>query len=533
MSPREHRSSGRNPASREKVGWADDVVAPRQEIDTLSLLLEEHAIQTALDAIEMERAEAHLEKLTEENFLEFYQAAREEYRHRGSAGRVGAQKAATLAQSLARFGAQASIQARRQTQQRTVLICSCPDGSGILAALSEAIANDGGNIMSAFMSVVGDHLVTAFLLSGLGESGINPDVARRQMIEIGKRHRSQMPDPGKIRLVSTPMKLGDGEYWARPGAHWGHASARYRGEASLLRELTGAIATRDLPLIALSSWREADSEADGESIQVVDLNLAVTSELPGRERKIVRELEADLKKELPEIQLDIIPVEWPTRFRSHGNDEAGGLREAVMTIVGQARPGFVHYSVRALEDFPSVVKIRASSMAILEGVSVLTVVFTHGDRFSFEEIQQQVRNRMSAELTDHKHARPLAVQITQVHPSDSPRPDGDGLRTNKDEALGGGGKDWPTHELSVQAAEQPRVVAKVARLLAAFDVNITWFMSAVLDPVVGEDWPICQVRMHLHLEPPERASEVESRVRSLADAEGWREAYLRGWSLER
>jgi glycine cleavage system regulatory protein len=511
---------GREAAGRSKFGWADDVVAPRQEIDTLSLLLEEDAIQAALLA-------ADDIDITEESFLELYKAARDGHRAGSTTARSGAKRTAELTQLLARFGAQASIRARRQTQQRTVLICSCPDKPGILAALSEAIASEGGNIIGAFMSVVGEHLVTAFLLSGLGESGIKPDTARERLIEIARRQRTRVPDPDQIKIVSTPMKLDDGEYWARPGAVWRHASARYRGEASLLRELTGAIAMRDLPLIALSSWREADSESAGESIQVVDLNLAVTSAEPGGESKIVRALEADVKRSLPEIQLDIVPVNWPTRYRSHGDDEAHATREAVVTVVGQARPGFVHYSVRALEDVPGVIKIRGSSMAILEGISVLTVVFTHGGRFSFEEMQQPVKSRLSAELTDHEHARPMAVQVAEGwtrHPNE----DASGV-TDPAEASG---MDWPTHELSIQALEQPRVVAKVARLLAEFDVNVTWFMSAVLDPVVGEHWPICAIRMHLHV-PRELAAEIDARLRTLADSEGWREAYLRDWSLAR
>jgi predicted amino acid-binding ACT domain protein len=524
-----HDGSDRGQLGRSKMGWADDVVAPRQEIDTLSLLLEEAAIQKALD-------EASKDEITEESFLELYRAARDRHRTHGSVG-FGEKKAEDLTQALALFGAQASIRARRQTQERTILICNCPDKPGILAALSEAIADEGGNIMGAFMSVVGEHLVTAFLLSGLGASGIKPDAAKRRLIEIAKRHRGQPPEPEEIRIVSTPMKLDDGEYWARPGASWRHASARYRGEASLLRELTEAIAKRDLPLIALSSWRETDVESGGESIQVVDLNLAVSSAHREGESKIVRGLEAELKKSFPEIQLDIVPVRWPTRYRSHGSDETHRAREAAVTIVGQARPGFVHYSVRALEDIPSVVKIRGSSMAILEGISVLTVVFTYGDRFSFDEIQQQVKGRLSAELTNQKHVRPIAVQVGETDASrikqwrpEWPRRRGDDGPRIAD-AFAVGGMHWPTHELSIQAIEQPRVVAKVARLLATFNVNITWFMSAVLDPVVGEHWPICAIRMHLHVSR-EHAVEIDRRLRSLADAEGWREAYLRDWSID-
>ena len=508
MSDRDASSSGDGgSASRNKAGWADDVVAPRQEVDRLSLVREEVAIQGALKRVRDE-------DLTPETFLEHYRVARDEYRRRSRAARPSARRVSRKKEKLARFGAQASIQARREDQPRTALICSGPDGTGVLATLSEAIANEGGNIMSAFMSTVGNHLVAAFLIAGANESGIKPDV--EQLKRLAERNGTKLNEPRKIRIVSTQMRTDDGEYWARPGARCWHASARYRGEGSLIRELTGVIGRRDLPMIALSSWREADSEQEGEAIQVVDLNLAVTSDDRASEARIVRALEISVQKRLPEVQLEIVPVRWPTRYRSHGNDEASGAPEAVMTVIGHARPGFVHYSIRALETTQGVVKIQGCSMVIIENVSVLTVVFVHTSSTSLKDLREQAKTHLSIELKKSGHGQPTAVQIVRA-------------ASARDRGTSERSADRPTHELSIQAVEQPRVVAKVALLMAKAHVNITWFMSAVLNPVVGERWPICVTRMQLHVDGD--ADALDQRLRDLAETQDWKEASLRPWSL--
>jgi hypothetical protein len=80
--------------------------------------------------------------------------------------------------------------------------------------------------------------------------------------------------------------------------------------------------------------------------------------------------------------------------------------------------------------------------------------------------------------------------------------------------------------------EQPWVLAKVARVLAKLGVNITWLVSYVLEPMIGQSWPRCALEMHIHVED-EKRSEVDAALRSLANAEGWGNVSLRPWSLTR
>ena len=89
-----------------------------------------------------------------------------------------------------------------------------------------------------------------------------------------------------------------------------------------------------------------------------------------------------------------------------------------------------------------------------------------------------------------------------------------------------------THELSLEVPEQSRVVMKVAHLLAEFKVNITWFVSHVREPTVGERWPICDIHMHLHIKP-KKYEAVDAALRSLAEREGWEDIHLEKWSVRR
>jgi glycine cleavage system regulatory protein len=506
-----------------KFGWADDIVAPRQEIDTLSLLHEEASIQRRLDGAE----------LTAGNFLDKYREARNHYREKSQARAWGQELTeseqtesqeteptwtARLAQGVAVFGAQASIRARRQSRSRSVLICSCADRSGVLAALSEAVADEGGNILSAFMSAVAGHLVTALLLSG---SSIDPETAQQRVSD----QTQQQPDDD-VRIVCTPLKTND-VYWARPGSGCWHASARFRGDASLLLALTGAIHEHEIPLVAASSWLEADAETNDDRVQVVDLNFAVNAGPRGEDLRVIRDIEAKVTESRPGVQLNIVPVTWPTRSWSHDHAKRPNSRVAVMTVVGHARPGFVHDTLRTLIDgVEAVVEIRSVSMALLEGASVLTIMFTRSRQSRLRDVDQQIRTKLTSTLAGSDQSAPIAVQIVKAAKTND-----DGQRSKGEtHPSRASGPDWPTHELSIVAVEQPRVVAKVARLLAGSNVNIIWFVSHVLDPMVGERWPMYAIQMHIHV-PPDLRDEVGARLRTLADTERWEDVSMREWSL--
>lgn len=489
-------------ASHKTFGWADDIIAPRQEIDTLSLLHDEASIQKILDS-------SHL---TPGDFLKKYREARNAHRSAPPSQDLDPGRPTQFAEELAVFGAHASSQAQRQSRNRSVLICSGPDGPGGLAALAETVADEGSDIMGAFMSVIAGHLVTALLLSGaaLGRAAVQQ--------RLGEATEQE---PREIQIVSRPLP-GSETDWPRSGSSCWHASARFRGEALLLLELTGAIRKHKISLVAVSSWQEADGDESGEPLQVVDLNFAVAPARKGEDLRIIRDIEAEVAQILPTVRLHIVPVTWPTRSRPPGILEPPTRKEAVMTVVGHARPGFVADVLGTLvQQVEAVIEVRNASMAIIEGASILTIVFARANKPSLDELNRQIRTRLRAAMIAANEAPPVAVQI---------------VKASKRASVAGGKveqaicRDRPTHELSVIAVEQPGVVAKVARLLADLDVNITWFVSHVLEPVVGQRWPMCAIQMDLHV-PKAGRKDIEMRLHTLRDIEGWQDATIHEWSL--
>lgn len=485
--------------------WSDDVVAPRQEVDTLSLLYQEASIQDALVA----------DEVTAANFLKRYRDARAEYR--GGARILAASPKVTnkLTQEVLLFGRKASACARRQPGSRVLITCSGPDEPGRLAPLVEAIADEGKNILGAFMSVVAGHLVTAILSTG-------PDTKPE-----GLRDRLQ-----DMRIAFTRLTNHDVD-WPRPGSTCWHAIARYSGEASLLLELTQGIRAHGLPLVALSSWLESGEGTD--LTEVVDLNFAVEARPQGADLVAVREVEALTEESLPGVQIDIVPVTWPTRYRSDKEVVKIAKRDVVCTAVGHAQPGFVHDVLLTIaQDVGAVVDVRGCSMAILDGVSVVTIVFTSDGRSEPDEIERQLKTKLANKLRLSQGRAPLSVSVVGADAATMGK-----RRSRSKKKPTRDGIDRPTHELNIRAAEQPRIVARVARLVADLGINITWFVSYVLEPVLGERWPVCAVQMHLHVPPKSEvaesdlAEELGRQLRSLAEAEGWQEATLRPWSLGR
>lgn len=477
-----------------KFGWADDIVAPRQEINTLSLLYEEEAIQERLRA-----------GLKPKEFLAAYREAREAYRMSTPPTAAGSERTVELTQKVALFGAKASANARRESRQRGMLRCVGPDRPGVLASLTELIATHGGNIEGAAMSFVAGHLVTVLCVSGVERMEGNPRI-------------EGIPN---LTMSYVEMESADVD-WPRPQSTWWHLCARGRPDASLLLGLCGALASRSFPLIALSSWREAELGSGGGEAEVVDLNFAVAPVPAGDDLQAVRELEEEIDQELAGAQVDVLSARWPTEHHSEGEVGEAGPRDVVMTVVGHAKPGFVHTVLTTLvEDVDGVLDIRGSAMAMLEGMTVLTVVFRRAEAIALADVAGQVEKRVTQALRTGKRMAPaIPIQFAEAEPA------GGGEEATASDIRS------PTHELTLRVPEQPRVVAKVARSLADHGVNITWFVTHVREPAVGERFPICDIHMYLHVEP-DKEDAVAAEVHALAKREGWEAVRLAKWSFRR
>ncbi|HEX5608565.1 MAG TPA: hypothetical protein VFX45_00575 [Solirubrobacterales bacterium] len=478
-----------------KFGWADDIVAPRQEINTLALLHEQEEIQKNLG-----------EKLTPKQFLEEYRKARNAYR-KGPGSASNPELTANLTQQVELFGAKASAHARREPGNRWMLTLIGPDQPGVLASLAEMVAAEGGNIEGAVMSIVAGHLVTVFFVAAA-------DLRDPELTIEGC--------PNLI-VKSTLMEPSDAD-WPLPGSTWWHARARGRPDASLLLSLPGALAKRDFPLIRMSSWHEPGSHGQPE-VEIVDLNFAIGRALSRNDVLTRREIEAEIKEEVGDAQIDMLPARWQTQHRSEGEVGHTQDRDMVMTVVGHAEPGFVHTVLNTLmENVDGVVDIRGSSMAILDGMTVLTIVFGRAKKTTVKEVKSQIKKQVAHSLRTSDRGVPLTpIQLAAIEPSKTKK----GKKRDSQEDI-----HRATHELSLEVPEQSRVVMKVARLLAEAKVNITWFVSRVREPTVGENWPICDIHMHLHI-PPEKYEETDAALRSLADGEGWEGIQIEKWSVRR
>lgn len=480
--------------SPKKVGWADDIVAPRQEINTLSLLYEQEAIQSRMP-----------KDLAPSDFLAAYREVRRELREQGDPTSPGSARTAELTQKVAVFGAKASTRARREPGKRWMLSCVGPDEPGVLASLTSIITAKGGNIEGAVMSLVAGHLVTVLFVEGAEAPAPGPQIEAYP----------------KLIVDYTRIRPADAD-WPRPGSNWWHARARGRADVSPLLNLTAALAHRTLPLITMSSWREPESPGSAKEVEIVDLNLAVAPDPEGSEIKTIREIEAEITGEGGGTHIDVLPARWPTQHRSQGENHEANHRDVVMTVVGHAEPGFVNTVLTTLvEGVTGVLDIRGTSMEILDGMTVLVVVFRRAKGASVKDLKSEIRKQVTHGLQSSELGAPLAeIQIAEIKRPKS-KPEDLGSSIHK-----------ATHQLRLEVPEQSRVVMKVASQLHRSEVNVTWFVAHVREPTVGERWPICDIHMHLHIEP-EQENKVDAELRSLAEREGWEEIRLDKWSVRR
>lgn len=478
-----------------KADWAHDLDAPRQEINTLSLLYEEASIQELLAF-----APDGSSSLRPDTFLDAYRKAREDSRNGRQSLTPSVSETARLTQDVSLFGAKAAARARHPSRIRGLLSCICPDRVGVLAELSKLIASEGGNIEGAVMAIVAGHLVSVFVVSGIREE------------------MKRVPDDLTVQFMELKAEDVD---WPRPGSTAWQAKAALRGDAELLLELTAQIAALQLPLMTLASSRGPDPESKSGALETVELSFAVAPDPTGDELETIRRLEDAVADRLPKVQLDIVPATWPTPYRSQERGSGQRQRDLVMTVVGHAQPGFVNRVIRTVVEIPAVVELRGSSMAILEGMTVLTLVLRRDKPSSPSDVERQIRRQVTrALMTAYPKTEPPQIQI--VHGTTSSPPETSGVID----------PSKPTHELRLQVVEQPGVIAKVSALLARREVNITWFVTQVGEPVVGERWPTCDIQMQLNM-PEDKEGEVSAELRSLSQREGWAQASLREWSLAR
>jgi glycine cleavage system regulatory protein len=478
-------------------GWADDIIAPPQEFDVLAVLDQEARINEALEG----------RHLTSANFVEAYTEALEAHRRNAAKRPPGEARMTDLLEAVALFGAQATLRARQVSRDRFVATFTAPDQPGVLARAATALAEAGGNIEGANMSVVAHQLLVAFLLSG-------PEPESET--ELQEALADALGGVGNITPAVTSITAHDPE-WPRPGSSFWHLTARLSHGDDLFGPVIEEVANAELPILALSSWIEEASTANGKRVQVVDLNLAIKATAATDGAAIMGKLETKIKDRLRAAQIGFVPVDWPTKAPALGEAVSAEHGDLALTVLGHARPGFVHsvfQSTRSAFDDPPA--LRGSTMAILEGVTVLTLVLQRPERgLGPAALEEQVLKRIAADLEGAGHHGP-AVRLNVL---DSTKPE---LPASREQ---------PTHELRIQVKEQPWVIANVASVLAARNVNITWFASYVLEPMVGQEWPRCALEMHLNVMYRGSLLQIDRDLRTLAEAQGWAHVSLRPWSL--
>lgn len=408
---------------------------------------------------------------------------------------------------LVEFGEQAAILARRSGRERYVVVYSASDAPGVVAKLSACLASQQFNIEAATMAVIGNLVTTAMVVSGprAHSLAMADDTAHKERaIETARSVQTQMVASLGSNSGDTLRVLARPEVpeisWPRRGSSVWHLRARLGGHHPV-SQVTTVIAERGLALLTFAVWMERKDH-------IVDLTLAVpppTSDDDRHDSDLLLGLQDTLEAVLGFGSLLITPVDRPTRGAS-GPSVLVPAKARLITIVGEARPGFVNAVITKLYSFSDLgVEIVGANMAILEVYSVLTVVLRVTNAGS-----DQVWTRIARGLRRSLDERDEVLEPYSVRVESAPA------------------RDQPTHELTVESTEQPGVLAKVSELLSGAhpSVNIVWLSSYVLEPRIGEDRLRCWMQLQIDL-----SSREEEAVRSLQQQLGWLAAQ-NGWSCE-
>ena len=476
-------------SERTDVDWHDGLGTPPQEFDVAAELLR---VQDIHDYIRS-RGGAESARLTYEDLYA------EALAHVDAA--PGSNTVREVERRLALVGAQASSIARQTAGERAVVSLNCKDAPGVIASATVTLAVRGANIEGAVMSVIGGLSVMAFLVSGH---------AATDLASLEKHLARALRDFG-VPQVSTAAVDPRAVEWPRPGSTYWHLTARSPGRDSLLREVCEVIAHSDrdgYPLVSVAAWLERDDDT-ASVVQVVDLNFAIESAHDRDPSRAARTIEAAIKERLPTAPLSIYEVRWPTRAHPSRNVVSDFADGYLLTVSGQARPGFLLGVVDGLHE--SGAEISGVSMAILENISVISVSLSTAG---------------AGVALDATSVRAAVTQTLGLRPDD-PALDVRVRALQNVETLG---VDRPSHELSLDVREQPWVVAKLAQTLRDNGTNITWMASHVLKPLLDDRSLRCAVEMHLHV-PQSREARLDEDLRSLAAQEGWVNVVLRTWTV--
>ena len=155
-----------------------------------------------------------------------------------------------------------------------------------------------------------------------------------------------------------------------------------------------------------------------------------------------------------------------------------------VSVFGRDRPGIVAAVTRALADVGC--NLEDTSMTILRGHFAMMLVVSSPAGWTAEQVERALAP-IAADLDLQVSVRPIEDEVTRA---------------------GTVGERWV---LAVYGADRPGLVARVAEVLAAHQVNITDLESRV----IGEPDPV--YAMHFEVEvPPAALDAVRDELRSVA-----------------
>ncbi len=499
-----------------------DAIAPDIELDTIRLVERELLMDTDLIGDLPENPEP-------ERFWECYLDAQDAYgrarrdreRHDPVALKAGVERALD---SVWWFGDQASRRARHKSMERVLVNFTLPDRRGIVAETAQALAAVGANVQGGRMTIIGGSLIMTLLLSGR-------ESARQAQATFDKALRKACGSDLSSTLAVVQLAAANADY-PLPGSTFWHLVARQQEGADLLTGVTG-ILVDDAAIVSLTS-----TQVDGDE-HLVDLTFALAPQRGTDPTRRAQQLREQVQANVGDAQVTLTPVGPPSSATDRGRTTPVGST-LVLTIVGRAEPGFVDRSLTAVKAETGLSSIYASSMVVLEGISVLTIILPPERTDQLREATSspsRFEHAIAAKILDGQK-NPHLVRLHM--PPKSPKT----KATKKVEPS-------PTHVVEIQVVEQPRVLARTAQVLADNKANIIWLTSHVLEPRVGETWSRCAITLHVVI-PDEReqagksgkqrkrsknsvgrrpVDAIDAGLKSLAAREGWDRIGLRPWTL--
>jgi hypothetical protein len=514
-------------------GWAYPLTAPEQEFDVVNAFRDVLAIRAFLDRL-------HEGDLTRENYEEMYQAALRAAQERSSLarphsapGRPGDEAGTSIwptprtdranrpaeepepdvaaeggsiadaTDSLLEFGARAGGAAQYAVAGRTVLAFVCPDAIGVVAAVTRLLAAVGANVEQSFMTIVGGHTITAFLIATARGLPVSP--LSHKLGDVLEDFQGPAPQVTAV----APAK----ERQARPSWTVHRLVARYAGDESLAATVTQEIAKLAYPLLMLAARAPDSSPALGGTAQALEAHVAAPSGLPAKvELDRMGVLKQSIQMCLPEAHLTVGRSPGKDHPMPEGPDAEPG--DHLLLVSGRAGPGFTHSILQALSGLGGAADVRSVSTVVLDDVCVLTALLS-------ARIVNAARGRLRSVEEQIIHAVPLRFPRPHVL-----------LRKVSDSSLVDAHR-WltiPTHELRLEIPEEAGIIAALTEQLEAYESNVVWLSSRLLKPRFGEPARRCVVEMHVSV-PFAEVTQLDGSLRSVAAGRGWEGVVLLPWSV--